>query len=77
MEHTDHESYSVLRQGGASQARACAELGVNSGRGLLLEAAFQTARPGKGGGRGRPRFALHRQHVRSVAAAGGFPVLDI
>lgn len=77
MAHTDHESYSVLRRGGASQARACAELHVNSGRGLLLEAVFRAAHPGKGAAGGRPRFAWHGPHVESVLAAGGYPALSL
>ena len=75
MAHFVHESYSVLRQGGASQARACAELGVKSGREVVLEAVFQALRPGKGGTGGRPRFARHTQHVADVLAAGGYPAL--
>ena len=75
MAHIDLERYSVLRQGGASQARACAELGVNSGRGSRLEAIFQRW-PERGGTSGRPRFARHRRHVETVLAAGGYPVLE-
>jgi hypothetical protein len=75
MEQIDRESYAVLRQGGASQARACAELSVNSGRGLMLEAVFRATRPGKGETGGRPRFARNARHVESVLAAGGYPVL--
>ncbi|HEY0650372.1 hypothetical protein, partial [Phenylobacterium sp.] len=62
-----------LRLGGATQARACAELDVSSGRRDRLEAQFQRAR--LGGERVRPRFARHGKHVAAVLAAGGFPVL--
>lgn len=75
MENIDRETYSVLRHSGASQARACAELGVSSGRGLVLEALLHVARPGAGCDRERPRFARHDRHVADVLAAGGYPVL--
>jgi hypothetical protein len=75
MANIDRESYSVLRCGGATQARACVELGVSSGRGLVLEALLHTARPGGGCDQQRPRFARHDRHVAAARAAGGFPVL--
>lgn len=74
MANIDQETYSTLRHGGASCDRACAELGVNSGRGQALEALFQVARPG--GGHGRPKFARNEAHVRAVRAAGGYSVLS-
>jgi hypothetical protein len=77
MAHTDRETYSVLRHGGASKARACVEMGVSSGRGLMLEAVFRCPRPGKGGYGGRPRFALHATHVDAVRAAGGYPAMAL
>lgn len=64
-------NYSVLRCGGASQGRACAELGVSFGRGLVLEASFLRRDPDAV----RPRFARHARHVKAALAAGGFPVL--
>ncbi len=73
MRNIDQQSYSVLRFGGASQARACAELCVSFGRMRTLEAQFRVARPG--GGRGRPRFARDGAHVSAVLKAGGFTVL--
>jgi len=71
MANIEAINYSVLRFGGASMGRACAELGVNSGRGLLLEAQFRR----RDAEAVRPRYARHARHVRAVLAAGGFPVL--
>ena len=73
MRNIDQESYSVLRFGGATQVRACAELCVSSGRMRTLEAQFRVMRPG--GGQGRPRFARDAAHVSAILQAGGFSVL--
>lgn len=70
MENIDLINYSVLRCGGASSARACAEIGVNSGRGSQLEVVFRRNADGV-----QPRFARHQRHIRAVLRAGGFPVL--
>jgi len=75
MANIDQSSYTVLRCGGASQARACAELGVSIGRGQTLEALFRGRRGGRGPDAMWPRFARHEPHVASVLAAGGYPVL--
>ena len=75
MANIDPESYSVLRHGGASQARACAELGVSFGRGEVLESLFRGVRGGSGADAMRPRFARHAQHVAAVLAAGGYPAI--
>jgi hypothetical protein len=75
MENIDPNGYSVLRFGGASQARACAELGVNSGRGQALEARFLRVRGGEGADAMRPRFARHAKHVEAVLSAGGYPAM--
>jgi hypothetical protein len=69
----EQTTYSALRFGGASPARACAELGVNPGRGPALEALFHVRRPG--GDSMRPRFARHEAHLRALRAAGGFVAL--
>lgn len=71
MANIDVINYSVLRCGGASHARACAELGVSSGRGSVLEAQFSRRRSEDP----RPRYARCARHVRAVLAAGGYPVL--
>ena len=71
MANIEAIDYSVLRCGGAPMARACAELGVNSGRGLLLEAQFRR----RDAEAVRPRFARNERHVRAVLAQGGYPVL--
>jgi hypothetical protein len=76
MANIDRETYSVLRHSGATQARACAELGVSSGRGQVLEALLKVARPGTGCDSERPRFARHDHHVSGVLAQGGYPVLS-
>lgn len=76
MANIDTETYSVLRQGGASPARACAELGVRIGRRDHLEKLFQARRAAGEQRLERPRFAFHRKHVTAVRAAGGFPVLS-
>ena len=65
----------MLRHGGASQARACVELGVSFGRGQVLEALFRGVRGGGGPDAMRPRFARHEQHAAAVLAAGGYPAL--
>ena len=75
MENIDQTSYNVLRHGGATQARACAELGVSSGRSQALEALFRRLPGGRGADAMRPRFARHDSHVAAVLAAGGYPVL--
>lgn len=71
MANIDLTDYSVLRCGGASHARACAELGVNIGRGLQLAASFRMRRSEDP----RPRYARDDRHVKAVLKAGGFPVL--
>jgi hypothetical protein len=75
MTNIDPDGYSVLRFGGASQARACAELGVSFGRGAALEARFLRRRTGVGPDAMRPRFARHERHVAAVLAAGGYPAI--
>jgi hypothetical protein len=75
MENIDRECYSALRHGGASRERACAELGVSSGRGEVLEALFLRRSRGPGPEAMRPSFARHDRHVAAVLAAGGYPVL--
>jgi len=74
MANIDRESYSVLRYGGASQRRACAELGVSFGRSEFLEMRLQRRR-GAGSDAMRPSFARHAAHVAAVMAEGGYPVL--
>ena len=68
-------TYAALRHSGASQGRACAELGLAADRGRQLEALFRVPRPGQGVDAARPRFARCAAHVAAVAAAGGYPVL--
>ena len=75
MVNIDPNGYLVLRFGGASQARACAELGVNSGRSEALEARFLRMRGGAGADAMRPRFARHERHVQAVLEAGGYPAI--
>jgi hypothetical protein len=75
MTNIDPNGYSVLRFGGASRTRACAELGVSSGRGAVLEARFLRARGGAGPDAMRPRFARDEKHVAAVLAAGGYPAM--
>jgi len=75
MQNIDQERYSVLRCGGASRARACAEFGVSSGRGSWLETSFRAGFGVADLRAMRPRFARHDQHVADVLAAGGYPVL--
>ena len=77
MNQNEQETYTVLRYGGASMARACAEIYVSSGRGITLEAIFQVRRPGTGGNAMRPRFARHAAHVAAATAAGGYPALRL
>lgn len=69
------QTYAALRLGGASPHRACAELGVSSGRSIALEARFRVRRPGLGGDAVRPRFARDAAHVKAVRAAGGYPAM--
>lgn len=75
MANIDQLTYSALRHGGASQARACAELGVSSGRSEALERGFLRRRPDGPEDAMRPRFARHERHAAAVLAAGGYPVL--
>lgn len=75
MENIDLETYCALRHGGASKARACAELGVKSGRVQALETFFRRRWRGPADDAMRPRFARHGQHAAAVLAAGGYPVL--
>ena len=60
-------TYAVLRQGGAPQGRAAAELALPSARVRLLEAGLR---------RHRPRCGRDAAHAAAVLAAGGYPVLD-
>lgn len=69
------QTYAALRLSGASPMRACAELGVSSGRGQGLEALFRVRRPGRADHAARPRSARDAAHVAAAQAAGGFPVL--
>ena len=69
-------SYAVLRHSGASQGRACLELGLPAESGRQLEARFRVRRPGQGADAPRPRFARCDLHVAAVLAAGGYPVLS-
>jgi len=66
-------AYANLRYEGFPPTRVCAELGLAEGRAARLERLF-LGRPG-GPQSQRPRFARHAAHVRTVLAAGGFPVL--
>jgi len=77
MERTSHipSSYAALRYGGASQARAQAELAITPLQAGQLESLFHVPRPGKLLDRMRPRFARHDRHVAAVLAGGGYPVL--
>ena len=68
-------SYAALRYGGASQARAQAELAITPRHAGRLETLFHVPRPGKLLDRMRPRFARHEAHVAAVLAGGGYPVL--
>lgn len=73
MENIDPQAYCVLRLGGAGAVRACAELGVRTGRGDALEHHFRHCRKAPDDVR---RFgAGDAAHVRAALAAGGFPVL--
>ena len=70
------QRYFVLRHGGASAARAGAELRLPERLARSQEALFQVRRPGTSAGDAmRPRFARHERHVAAARAAGGFPVL--
>lgn len=76
MTITDPESYAVLRRGGASQARACAEMGVSSGRASALEAGFRVrARRRCGAEAPLAGVGRDRRHVTAVLRQGGFPAL--
>jgi hypothetical protein len=77
MERSSHipSSYAALRYGGASQARAQAELAITPVHAHKLETIFNVPRPGKRLDRMRPRFARHESHVAAVLAGGGYPVL--
>ena len=68
-------TYAALRHSGASQGRACVELGLAPERGRQLEARFRVPRPGQSADAARPRFARCALHVAAVAAEGGYPVL--
>lgn len=68
-------TYAALRHSGASQGRACAELGLAADRGRRLEALFRVPHPGQGADAARPRFARCAEHAAAVVAAGGYPVL--
>ncbi len=73
--HHTHSTYAALRYGGASQARAQAELAIPPDQARQMEAIFHVPRPGKQLDRMRPRFARHGEHVAAVRATGGYPVL--
>jgi hypothetical protein len=75
MANMDQQTYSALRHGGASKARACTELGVSYGRGAELEQTFRRHRAHAPSEAMRPRFARHDRHVEAVLASGGYPVL--
>ena len=77
MANIEQQTYDVLRYGGASVTRACAEMGVSSGRSIQMEAIFQVRRPGSGTDAMRPRFARHCTHVKAVCAAGGYPKINL
>lgn len=77
MANLQQETYSVLRYGGATRARACAECCVSSGRSFQLEAHFRIRRPGVGTDAMRPKFARHEAHVERVLAFGGYPKLSL
>lgn len=68
-------TYAVLRHGGASQARAQAELGLSARRTRELETQFARVRPGGGPDAVRPRYARDDAHVAAVLRAGGYPGL--
>ena len=68
-------TYAALRYSGASQGRACAELGLPADSGRQLEARFRVPRPSQGADAPRPRFARCDLHVAAVLATGGYPVL--
>lgn len=73
MENIDPQAYCVLRLGGAAATRACAELGVRTGRGAALEHHFRRRRKEPDDVR---RFGSgDAAHVTASLAAGGFPVL--
>jgi len=67
------QAYAALRHGGASQARAQAELALSAEGAAELEARFRVRRPGPDAM--RPRFARHEAHVAAVLAEGGYPAL--
>lgn len=79
MERSSHitSSYAVLRYGGASQARARAELAITPLQARQQETIFNVPRPGKMLDRMRPRFARHEAHVAAILAGGGYPVLRL
>ncbi|WP_293682843.1 hypothetical protein [uncultured Phenylobacterium sp.] len=60
-------TYAALRRGGATQARARAELELSDERGRVLEARLRA--------HVRPRFDRCAAHVAAVLAAGGYPAL--
>jgi hypothetical protein len=69
------QAYAALRHGGASQARARAELALSVERAAELEARFRVRRPGEGPDAMRPRFARHQLHVATVLKQGGYPAI--
>ena len=60
-------TYAALRRGGATQARARAELDLSEARGRVLETRLRA--------NVRPRFDRCAAHVAAVLAAGAYPVL--
>jgi hypothetical protein len=67
-------SYAALRHGGTPATRAQTELGLQAPVASRFERLFR-ARGGGGADPMRPIFARHREHVRAVTAAGGYPSL--
>lgn len=68
-------AYAALRRGGASQARAGAELGIGGDQAVWLEGVFRREPAGRGMDAMRPRFARHDVHVAAVLAQGGFAAI--
>ncbi len=69
------QAYAALRRGGASQARARAELAIGDDQAVWLEGVFLRSPPGRGMDAMRPRFARHDRHLAAVLAQGGFAAL--
>lgn len=69
------QAYAALRHGGASRARAGAELAISDDQAVWLEGVFRRSPAGRGMDAMRPRFAKHETHVAAAMAEGGFPAL--